>query len=336
MAGAMELLRRLTRVVGQPFENLEAAASLLIRKGHHAEAVEFLAEQVKAAPWDASARLRLVQEQIATGSDTASAKTTATAIAADRTVLYRDRSEAATLLGATQSKLGSAELDQLAKGTTIGPASADVPYFYAARVRSAEKASALAVREQLLRNALNDMPERDTARLPLFHTLIAAGREQEAISAMEPLLRSSFLSQTRNAYRGEEAYESDETSNTETESNADAKEEPFHSTGAAFERATASERAVLAAEVGRAYVKLEELQTALRYFTLARNLDGSKAARAGFEKSIAGVRSAMRRRSNNALRQPMVRRGTRSATYGASSNSCSRKHSQVTVTSARK
>ena len=64
-AGALDLLRRLVVVVGNPFENLDPAAALLEKTGHNAEAVEFLDQLVKSAPWDASYRLRLAQAKLA-------------------------------------------------------------------------------------------------------------------------------------------------------------------------------------------------------------------------------------------------------------------------------
>jgi hypothetical protein len=56
---ALALLRRMTLVSGQPFENLETAAALLEKAGRHAEAAEFLASRVRAVPWDAPAAVRL-------------------------------------------------------------------------------------------------------------------------------------------------------------------------------------------------------------------------------------------------------------------------------------
>ena len=50
--GAVELLRRLVVVVGNPFENLDPAAALLEKTGHNAEAIEFLVQLVKASPWE--------------------------------------------------------------------------------------------------------------------------------------------------------------------------------------------------------------------------------------------------------------------------------------------
>ena len=72
--GALDLLRRLVVVVGNPFENLDPAAALLEKAGHNAEAIEFLDQLVKSAPWDASYRLRLAKARLAAGKDAPAAQ----------------------------------------------------------------------------------------------------------------------------------------------------------------------------------------------------------------------------------------------------------------------
>ena len=65
--GALDLLRRLVVAVGSPFENLDPASALLEKTGHNSEAVEFLEQLVKSAPWDSSFRLRLAKAKLAAG-----------------------------------------------------------------------------------------------------------------------------------------------------------------------------------------------------------------------------------------------------------------------------
>ena len=73
-AGAVELLRRLVVTVGAPFENLDPAAALLEKTGHNAEAVEFLEQLVRSAPWDSTYRLRLAKANLAAGKDASTAR----------------------------------------------------------------------------------------------------------------------------------------------------------------------------------------------------------------------------------------------------------------------
>ncbi len=300
MPGAMELLRRLTLVVGAPFENLDPAASLLSRTGHHAEAVEFLAKLNKANPWDERVRLRLAQEQLASGVDAAAAQTEATRVAGDPQSAYTDREDAASILrGRGANSLGSAELDLLASGN-IAPELGDRPHFYAARLRAADKLTTPEVKERLLRNAVNETPDRDAARAPLFTVLASSGRDRLAISAIEPLLNSNFLQRMEYLNYGEQ-YASDEG----TPSNDDDRYS-YIQMESALERVTPQQQAQLTYAVGKAYAKLEEYRKAQQFFLNARKAESSKAARAEIDKSLAEVRETMRRIANNDQRVPLV------------------------------
>src|SRR5262249_15896499 len=65
LGGGVALLRRMSLVVGGAFETQDAAATLLLRTGHAAQAASFLEELAKAAPWNAQYRGRLAQAHIA-------------------------------------------------------------------------------------------------------------------------------------------------------------------------------------------------------------------------------------------------------------------------------
>src|SRR5207244_896739 len=98
MPGALDLLHRLVAVVGNPFENLDPAAALLEKTGHNTEAIEFLDQLVKSAPWNASYRLRLAKARMTAGKDASSAADTLTAIASGTNNTYDIRSKAALTL----------------------------------------------------------------------------------------------------------------------------------------------------------------------------------------------------------------------------------------------
>src|SRR6266852_5731253 len=106
--GALELLRRLVVVVGNPYENLDPAAALLEMTGHNAEAVEFLDQLVKSAPWEASYRLRLAKARLAARDANASVDALAK-IASSPEAAYNVRVEAALALSGAQvtTDLGS-------------------------------------------------------------------------------------------------------------------------------------------------------------------------------------------------------------------------------------
>jgi tetratricopeptide (TPR) repeat protein len=308
ISGGMEILKRLTLVVGRPFENQQAAATLLIRTGHHVEAVEFLTQQVKAVPWDTNARLRLAQEQIAAGKDASTAREDATAVASNPQAAYSDRMEAAKLLaGAVTKPLGSAELDMVSKGDWASADASDKPYFYIGRVRASEKATTADIRERLLRNALNDTPERDAARLPLFFTFANAGKDQLAISAIQPVLNTGFLhARYRRASEAmpdeQEETDSQEPDQLPQEEGAETPIRPDNQ----LEKIPASQRVALAIAVGKSYQKLDQLQQALSYFELASSFDKTNVARTEIDQNIRNVRAAIRRNAGNEQRMPVI------------------------------
>jgi hypothetical protein len=170
-AAAVALLRRMTLVADEPFEDLEAAADLLEKYGHKTEARVFLSERVKAVPWDFRARVKLGDAAVAGAPDAP----------------YALRAQAALLRPA--AKTGSAELDLLASGTTPAVA-AERPFFYYARVKAAEAATDTAVRTRLLLGALAIEPGANDARLALFRAALAGGNYQVALSSMEPMLET--------------------------------------------------------------------------------------------------------------------------------------------------
>ena len=260
-AGALDLLRRLTLAVGQPFENLEPAASLLARNGRHTQAAEFYAQLVKAQPWNTAARVRLAQEQLAGSKDADAARAMAAGVARDSLATYDDRLAAAALTGAGAS-LGSGELDLLAR-STVPPETADRPNFSAARVKAASGA-APEVAARLLQNALEDSPRHDAGRAALFYALVKLGRDQLALAAVGPL-ENAYLYGSYGMYYSER--ETGTPPENESETPADAatadEEAPQQS-----DSSQAAQRALNLA-MGKACGRLENYQAALHYFQMA-------------------------------------------------------------------
>ena len=301
VAGAMQVLRRLSLVVGQPFENLEPAAALLTKTGHHAEAASFLSELAKAKPWDEVARLHLAQEQLAAGIEPGKAQSDAMRVASDPQAVYANRTEAASVLkGRGSTPLGSAELDALASGAA-NPDTADKPYFYVARLQAAEKATNSQAKERLLRNALDDNPKRDEARIPLFTILANSAKERLAVSALEPMLQSGFLQPSATQYE-----------RTASESDMEGMSEGGPSSYApiqaqdAYEKVETAQRSSIAFELGKAYRKLDALEDALRYFRAARSLENDQTKQGEIDKSIAAVQTTIQRNATNDQRVPIV------------------------------
>jgi len=168
LKGALGLLRRMTLVAGEPFEDLMPAAALLEKTGHAAEAREFLTARAKAVPWDMEARARL--------GDLAAARSPEAP--------YEVRVVAARLAGGTN--LGSAELDLLAARAPIPPQAAEQPLFYHARLRAAGETRDSGLRMALLRGAIGIQPEPKQPRLDLFRAALASRSWHVAMAAMLP------------------------------------------------------------------------------------------------------------------------------------------------------
>jgi tetratricopeptide (TPR) repeat protein len=302
LPGAMQLLRRLTLVVGSPFENLEPAASLLSRTGHHAEAVEFLDELLKATPWDERIRLKLAQEQLASGVNAAAAQAEAVKVASDAQSTYTDREDAASMVKSRgAASLGSAELDLLAGGN-LTTELADKQYFYAARLRAVDKSTPTETKSRLLMNALGDTPDRESARVPLFLTLSNSGRDRLGVSVMQPMLSSNFLSlRELDRYNNQAVVEDEESSATQDDSMSGFQME------SALERVTATQKAQVTFLLGKSFVKLGEYQDALRCLRSAKALESSKAVKAEIDQAIASVRKIQQRIATNDERVPIVR-----------------------------
>ena len=104
--GALELLRRLTLVVGEPFEYLAAAGALLERLNRPVEALEFRRAHVQAVPWDAAAQIALSRTEIAAAVERAAALDRLARVAESTKERYAVRVEAARAWASAGGVLG--------------------------------------------------------------------------------------------------------------------------------------------------------------------------------------------------------------------------------------
>jgi tetratricopeptide (TPR) repeat protein len=267
---ALELLRRLTLVAGEPFDNLAASGALLERLNRPTEALEFRRARVQAVPWDADAHIALARAQIAAGQDRAGALDRLGRIAESQKERYASRVEAARAFASAGGRLGreaQTEIDWLRGMSVLTPAAADRPMFVAARVAAAERATDASARISLLRAAVAVDPGGVGLRVPLFRAELAGGKPADAIEAIEPIL---------------------------------VRNRPLTNLGL-----TAAARATLAREVAEAYQQIDRLPEAVRFLTIA--LDGqSVAARASIRPRITALNEEIGRRARNAARQPRI------------------------------
>ena len=267
---ALELLHRLTLVVGEPFDNLAASAALLERLNRPSEALEFRRARVQAVPWDADAQIALARADIAAAQDRAGALDRLARVAESPKERYAVRVEAARAFASAGGRLGrraQTEIDWLRAISDLTPAAADRPMFVAARLAAAERATEPSARINLLLAAVAADPAGAGLRVPLFRAELAGGKPADAIEAIQPIL---------------------------------ARNRSLTNIGL-----TAAARARLARELGEAHQQVDRLPEAVRFFTIA--LEGQSAAeRAPTRQRITRLNEEIGRRARNAARQPHI------------------------------
>jgi predicted Zn-dependent protease len=306
MPGALDLLRRLVVVVGNPFENLDPAAALLEKAGHNVEAIEFLDQLVKSAPWDASYRLRLAKARIAAGRDVAASQAVLASIASESNAAYDLRIRAAlALAGRPHSDLGSGELNLLAGNpAAITAAAADKFYFYEARIRAAQNTADAQTKLRLLSHCVIDFPRRDEARVPLFLAAASWRSDEFALAILEPLLQKQFLGRHVSRAGAEDNAEDEQivSSDIGEEDNSTAPL-PMANAAQAFSR---TQQAQVAETIGDTLTRLNRLTEAVTYFEIARRSETTPAARKQLNQKIATAKAELRIQRQNAARQPLL------------------------------
>ncbi len=303
--GALELLKRLVVVVGNPFENLDPAASLLEKTGHNAEAIEFLDQLVKSTPWEPANRLRLANAKIAAAREVPASQQELVSIASAADSLYALRVNAALALNAARVavNLPSAELNLLAVAHPATVAAANQPFFYDARLRAAQSAPDARAKIDLLRAALADTPARDDARIPLF--LAAAGQHADelALATVENVLSQRLFPRTvpaPNADAGEQEILTPEEE--EEDSGKGYSELPTYIPV----QLSPAQQAQLAATAAEVMIRAGRLNQAVPYLEIARKLEKSTPRRKQIIAALADLRSRLRRRQANLARQPVL------------------------------
>ena len=298
--GALDLLRRLVVAVGNPFENLDPAATLLEKTGHPAESIEFLDQLVKSAPWEPAYRVRLAKAKLAAGKDIDGAAQSLIVVAASPVVPYGVRLGAASALsGHPHSELGSGELNLVAENSSsVSATSADKYYFYEARIKAAQNVTDAATKAQLLSHCVIDFPRRDEARIPLFEAEMMERSYSLAIGAIEPLLKVEFL-RNRGTLRGMERgipqqYQEDDSED-------DQQVSVVQST-----KLSRAQQARLARLVGDALAGIERRQEAVSNLETALRVETVPQTRKELQLKIASLREFLRIEQQNAARQPLL------------------------------
>jgi cellulose synthase operon protein C len=307
--GALDLLRRLVVVVGNPFENLDPAASLLEKTGHNTEAVEFLDQLVKSEPWEPSYRLRLAKANLAAKNAAstqaaAQAEASLAAVASASSTPYELRLKAAVALAShPHSDLGSGELNLLAApATALTPAAADRFYFYEARIRAAQNVAGAKTKTQLLSHCIIDFPRRDEARIPLFLTAAAAQSNEYALGVIEPLFQTQFLRSRVPKGGAAGAEEEQIVGSGDEEEASDGSSTP----ASAAVRLSRAQQAQVGQMIGDTMLRLNRMADAISYYQTARQVEAAPAMRKTLYRKIAEAKASLRIQEQNAARQPIL------------------------------
>jgi tetratricopeptide (TPR) repeat protein len=288
--GAVELLRRMPLVVGNPYENLNSAAALLEKTGHNAEALEFLDHLVKSAPWEHSYGLRLAKAEMAASQDVEKSRAALVNIASSADSFYGVRVEAALALAAARgtSSLGSAELNLLAGDThAISVTAADQPFFSDARMKSAENLTDPRAKLQLLGGALSEFPSRNDVRLAGFRAAATLREDQLSLAVINPFLNLRYPGGPPNRFISEE--------NQGAEANVNIPA-----------GLTAAQWPEIAASVGETMARLDRLNDALRYLNAALRLERAAPRLKELNDEIVLARGQLRREETNLARAPIL------------------------------
>jgi tetratricopeptide (TPR) repeat protein len=294
--GALDLLRRLVAVVGNPFENLDPASSLLERTGHPAEAIEFLEPLAKSSPWDPTYQLRLAKAKLAAGRDAALAQGSLSAIASAPNNSYGVRSQAAlALTGTPHPGFGSEELNFLAGGSTGLVDSADKFYFYEARIKAAQSVQDPQLKMRLMTHCTIDFPRRDEARLPLFRAAVEARQDAFALGIVEPVFRQFAQGYVPREMKQIARFE---------DGSADDDSEGTYFT--VTTKLTDQQQVEVSQALGEVMLRLKRPSEALPYFQTARRLETGQANRRILNKKIANLKALQQIQRQNEGREPVL------------------------------
>ena len=188
---AVTLLRRLTMISGNPYADMDSAASLLETRGRSPEAIQFLQPLVDAFPWEASYKVRFAKAALEASAHAPQAVAMLASVAADPKAKYADRLAASKALrgqNAAGMTAGSAELDNLARGGCPNMEQAAKPFFVDTRIAAAACAADDKTRESILASALAIAPANDAVRLAYVWAAFGSGQDSRALVAAEPIL----------------------------------------------------------------------------------------------------------------------------------------------------
>lgn len=301
ISDAVALLRRLVLVSADQYADLDSAAALLTRSGHHAEAIPFLAQLTAGVPWQPAYRLRFDTARLKANQGTPTALGDLATLAKDQSAAYDLRARAAQAIAGKQAvqNLGSAELDLLAHAS-ISPADAQRPYFIAARIAASANAP-LPQRIALLRQVLEIDPQDDSVRISLLRAAIDVKQAHLAIAVADPLIGRRSSPSQPYLQSGLVVSQPDEEPEPEPDLG-----ESYGAGPSRFYTLPRAQRAALLAGIAASYRQLDDPGSSLSYYRQASRLEADPVRRKEIATAISQLRIEIHRRSANQQRAPRI------------------------------
>jgi Flp pilus assembly protein TadD len=291
--GAVTLLRRLTMISGNPYTDMDSAASLLETRGRSPEAIQFLQPLVDAFPWEASYKVRFAKATLEANAHAQQAVSMLAGVAVNPKAKYADRLAASKALrGNAAPATGSTELDILVRGGCPSLEQAARPFFIDARIAAAACAADDKTREGILASALAIAPANDRVRLAYVWSAFGSGQDSKALVAAEPILTSN------TAFYGPRFSQSHDSSGDQ-----DSEGKPDASVASAMKP---EEAAKLAWYAIRAREKRQEPEDALKLVQNAMVQERNDARHRAFEEERKRLETEAAREEENEARAPKI------------------------------
>jgi tetratricopeptide (TPR) repeat protein len=301
VSGAVTLLKRLSMISGNPYPDMDSAASLLETRDRPSDAIQFLQPLVDAFPWEASYKVRLAKATLAANAHSQQAVAMLAGVASDPKAKYADRLAASKALhgqNATGTATGSGELAILVRGECPTADQATKPFFVDARIAAAACAPDDKTRESILASAMAIAPDSDTVRIAYVWAAFEAGQGSRALVAYDAILSSNAASYDPGQSQSDDLSDSPDTSD---EQNADSA--PARSTGSAIKP---DEAAKLAWYAIHAREKRQEPDEALKLLESAMAKEHDHARHRAFEEEKKRLETEAARQEENEARAPKV------------------------------
>jgi tetratricopeptide (TPR) repeat protein len=293
ISGGVALLRRATLVsegissgvsggtAGDVFSTLQPSADLLEKTGHPAEAAAFLADLIKAEPWNWDARERLAALQGTGQGASQSAGDVLAQVAKSPEAAYESRVAAALAMRKMRAAplAGTdGELVLLSSQTALGESEVSKPYFVAARLEAAGVGSTAGARDQatrikLLSAAIAIDPQRD-AKMALFRTAIEARRDTLAMAVAHSIV--PYMTYDR--------------------------ELPQWQVDTLFSELPRAERVAMMRGLGEVEQRLGDLRAALMFYQAAQRIEPAD----GIQRALDALRAQVEAAQKNQARRPVV------------------------------